>query len=132
MYVFQRITPLSRSRATTLPRKLQQGYRPPETDCAASASSCEAVPTYTRPSKAIADWVMIAAGCDSTCVDHRSAPVFLSKASTFPPPPKGPCVPRITLLPLTTGVARALSKGTPDAAGMEAFQTCWPVLRSSA
>ena len=69
---------------------------------AASASSCEATPTYTRPSNTVADWVMIAAPWSSTLVFQTSAPVCLSKASRLAPgPPKPgtktkPCVPTIT------------------------------------
>src|SRR5690349_16211460 len=112
-----------------LPRKLQQGY--PGMN-AANASSCDDTPTKRRPSCTVADWVMIAAGWVSTVVDQSSAPLVLSKASILPPPPNGPCVPTITLLPFNTGVVRALSPGTPLAAGMLARQRCWPVERSTA
>src|SRR5262245_8086734 len=50
----------------------------------------------------------------------------------LPPPPNGPWVPITSVLPLTAGVLRALSPGTPVAAAMLALHTCWPVARSTA
>src|SRR5215207_586226 len=133
MYVFHRGVPVFSSSANMLPRKVQHGYA----GLPASASSSDATPTYTLPAATVADCVMIAAGWVSARVFHRSLPVRLSKASTQPPgPPPGtkiePWVPTITAFAVTTGVARALSNGTPVAEAMLVAHFSSPVFLSTA
>lgn len=75
---------------------------------------------------------MIAAGCASATVLQTSSPVARLNAITLPPgPPPGarmlPCVPTITRDSVTVGVARALSNGTPLAAGMLVRHSWAPV-----
>ena len=77
------------------------------------ASSSDDTPTYTTPSKIVADCVMIADGWLSSWVFHRSAPLALLIAMTAPPPPKGPWLPITRVLSVNAGVTRALSPVMP-------------------
>src|SRR5215213_8402892 len=92
--------PVLTSNAAILPRNEQQTYP----GISANVSSSEDVPTKTRLPNTVADCVMMAAGCVSSVVRHSAAPVLLLNARTFPPPPNGPWVPRISLLPASAGV----------------------------